>query len=174
MIHLMRVVFLRCGLLTTTLGASLAGFARVTSVVAFEIRTYSRRKRSQRSAADKCFGLKARKFEKIGERELALFQATLSEPDYAAFDLLSRAFFSFARGFPRSLRGCGGTCTNCPNRGGTAAAVTIGPAATSFFRRESICRFRPSNARAPSSWRSPLSAKTTSSTVSALFTRSTA
>jgi hypothetical protein len=68
-------------------------------------------------------------------------------------------------GFPVSLRRCRGACTNRPKRGGTAAALTIGPAATRRLRRESTCRFRPSNARAPSSWRSPLSAKTTSSTV---------
>jgi hypothetical protein len=60
-------------------------------------------------------------------------------------DLLTRGFFGmFALGFGAS----GKTCTNCPNRGGTAAALTIGPAATSLFRRESTCRFSPSSARA--------------------------
>src|ERR1044071_99360 len=34
---------------------------------------------------------------------------------------------------------------------GTAAALTIGPAAINCFRRASTCRFRPSGARAPSS-----------------------
>ena len=86
---------------------------------------------------------------------------------HPAFEVVRRGFLG---PFARALRGVfgvsGGTCTKRPNRGGTAAALTIGPAATSLFRRESTCRFRPSSARGPSSWRSPLSAKTTSSTVS--------
>ena len=90
---------------------------------------------------------------------------------HRALDLVTRGFFGlFARGFPGFLGASGGTCTNRPNRGGTAAALTIGPAATSLFRRESTCRFSPPSARAPSSWRSPRWAKTTSSTVSVLST----
>ena len=94
---------------------------------------------------------------------------------YRACNLVSRGLFGIlVRVFPRVFGAPGGTCTNRPNRGGTAAALTIGPAATSLFRRASTCRFRPSRARAPSSWRSPASAKTTSSTVSDLSTISTA
>src|ERR1039458_7248217 len=73
---------------------------------------------------------------------------------HRALDLVTRGFFGlFARGFPGFFGACRRTCTNCPNRGGTAAALTIGPAATSLFRRESTCRFSPSSARAPSSRR---------------------
>jgi hypothetical protein len=94
---------------------------------------------------------------------------------HRAFNPASRGLFGlFVRIFPRVFGAPGGTCTNRPNRGGTAAALTIGPAATSLFRRASTCRFRPSKARAPSGWRSPASAKTTSSTVSDLSTISTA
>ncbi len=53
-------------------------------------------------------------------------------------------------GLSASLRRPGGTCTGRPNRGGTAVALTIGPAAPSVFRRASTCRFRPSRAHAPS------------------------
>src|ERR1035437_3585847 len=94
---------------------------------------------------------------------------------HRALDLVTRGFLGlFARVLPGIFGASGGTCTNCPNRGGTAAALTMGPAATSLFRRESTCRFSPSSARAPSSWRSPLWAKATSSTVSPLWTLSTA
>src|SRR5262249_11490248 len=52
-----------------------------------------------------------------------------------AFDLASRRFLGlFAGVFPGFFGASPGTCTNCPNRGGTAAALTIGPAATSLFR----------------------------------------
>ena len=91
------------------------------------------------------------------------------------FTPVSRGGFGFfVRVFPRVFGVPGGTCTKRPKRGGTAAALTIGPAATSLFRRASTCRFRPSRARAPSSGRSPVSAKTIPSTVSDLFTVSTA
>jgi len=83
---------------------------------------------------------------------------------HRALNLVSRGFFGrFVRVVPRAFGAARETCTNRPNRGGTVAALTIGPAATSFFRRTSTCRFRPSSAWAPSSWRSPASAKTTSS-----------
>jgi hypothetical protein len=96
-------------------------------------------------------------------------------PAHRAFNLVFRGLFGpCVRVFPRVFGAPGGTCTNRPNRGGTAAALTIGPAATSLFRRASTCRFRPSKARAPGSWRSPVWAKTTSSTVSDLSTISTA
>jgi hypothetical protein len=51
-----------------------------------------------------------------------------------------------------------------------AFATGNGPAATSFFLRESTARFNPSRLLAPRSNKSPFSAKTTSSTVNELFT----
>src|ERR1039457_3730236 len=67
---------------------------------------------------------------------------------HRAFNLVPRGLFGlFVRVFARVFGAPGGTCTNRPNRGGTAAALTIGPAATSLFRRASACRFRPFDQR---------------------------
>ena len=50
---------------------------------------------------------------------------------HRAFNLVPRGLFGpFVRVFPRVFGAPAGTCTNRPNRGGTAAALTIGPAAT--------------------------------------------
>ena len=50
------------------------------------------------------------------------------------FTLASRGGFGFfVRVFPRVFGVPGGTSTGCPKRGGTAAALTIGPATTQPF-----------------------------------------